>query len=60
MPLVEPGGATQGSPEQQSASEVHAPSVGTQSLPPQMNADPPSAELGRHGNPQQSALLAQG
>ena len=60
MPLVDPGGATQGRPEQQSASEVQAPSVGTQSLPPQMNAEPPPALFGRHGSPQQSALLAQG
>ncbi len=58
VPLVEPGGATHGSPEQQSASEVQAPFVGTQSLPPQMKPLP--AVFGRHGNPQQSALLAQG
>jgi hypothetical protein len=60
VPLVDPGAATHGSPAQQSASDVQAPLVGTQSLPPQMNAEPPSpaAAFGKHGRPQQSALLA--
>ena len=60
-PCVEPGGALHGRPAQQSASVEHAPFAGTQVVP-QTNADPPSPALafGRQGNPQQSALVAQG
>ena len=61
MPCVEPGGALHGNPEQQSASVVQVPPEGTQ-LVPQMNGAPPSPALafGKHGRPQQSALVAQG
>lgn len=62
VPLVEPGAAMQGMPEQQSASVVQAPFAGTHELPPQMNGESPSpaASFGRQGSPQQSALEAQG
>ncbi len=49
-PLVLPGGMAQGVPLQQSAFEVHAPAVGTQSA---------WHRLLTHGLPQQSPLVTQ-
>ena len=62
VPLVEPGGATQGRPGQQSASVVQSPPAGTHVLLPQMNGGSPLPAFlfGTHARPQQSALLAQG
>jgi hypothetical protein len=50
VPLDAPVGITQGSPEQQSACEVHAPLCGTHA---------PSHLLFTQGLPQQSALVTQ-
>jgi hypothetical protein len=62
MPRVDPGGAVQGKPGQQSAAVVHTPPLPTQ-IPPQTNGGkPPSGVndgLGTQGRPQQSALVAQ-
>lgn len=59
VPELEPGGSTQGRPEQQSALVVQEPPVSTHFVadPLQTNAGFPDG-LGVHGRPQQSALEA--
>src|SRR6188474_3467008 len=59
VPVVAPGGMTQGIVLQQSAELVQAPMVGTHS-PPHTSGGNSPLELGTHGSPQQSALDEQG
>src|SRR5688500_17978469 len=61
IPCVEPGGALHGIPEQQSASVVQAPFIGTHVVPHTKPAPPSLAfGFGTHGKPQQSALFEHG